>query len=73
MSATPTPSARRRRAAFRQADLARALKAAVSAGMRVAEVLVTREGDIRLVLGEPGVALSGNPLDRELGIHGSPS
>ena len=58
----------RRPATFRQADLARALKAALQAGMRVAEALITQDGSIKLVFVNTGVASSTvNPLDREFG------
>jgi hypothetical protein len=56
-----------RAARFTQADVARAIKGALAAGMRVAEAMVTRDGDIRLVfVTAEGVAASlpGNALDR---------
>jgi hypothetical protein len=60
-----------RAARFTQRDVARALKGALEAGMRVAEAMVTRDGDIRLVfaLGAT-VPSSGNPLDKEFGCDG---
>jgi hypothetical protein len=54
----------RRPAAFRQSDLVRALKAAVSAGLKVAEAMVTRDGDIRLVFADgAAVPVSGKTND----------
>jgi hypothetical protein len=44
----------RRAAPFTQRDLVRALKAALAAGLQVAEVLVARDGDIRLIFSSPG-------------------
>jgi len=49
-----------RAARFTQADIARAIKGALAAGMRVAEVLLTRDGDIRLVF----VTAEGAPSSR---------
>ena len=68
---TPTRQRPSRAARFTQRDLVRAIKGALAAGMRVAEAMVTRDGDIRLVFAEAGaVAQSGNPLDAEFGCHG---
>jgi hypothetical protein len=39
----------RRPATFKQADLARALKGALQAGLKVAEAIITRDGGIRLI------------------------
>ena len=66
-----TVAARRPRppSRFTQRDLVRALKGALAAGLVVAEAMVTRDGDIRLVFGEP-VSHSRNPLDIQLGCHG---
>ena len=59
----------RRPASFRQADLARALKAALQAGLAVASAVITRDGDIRLVFdtGQGVPSSTVNPLDREFG------
>jgi hypothetical protein len=38
-----------RAARFTQADIARAIKGALAAGMRVAEAMVTKDGEIRLI------------------------
>ena len=49
MSGTARQSRAGRAARFTQRDIVRAIKGAVAAGMRVAEAMVTRDGDIRLV------------------------
>ena len=43
----------RGRAAFTEADITRAVRAAVKAGLSVAAVDFPREGGFRLILGEP--------------------
>jgi hypothetical protein len=43
----------RRPATFRKADLERAIKAAIEAGLRVAEAVITRDGAIKLVFVTP--------------------
>ena len=59
MTAPIRPPRPRRAARFTQSDLARALKAALAAEQRVAEALVTRDGDIRLIfVTAEGVAAS---------------
>jgi hypothetical protein len=45
----------RRPSAFRQSDLTRAVKAVVAAGLRVAGVKVSAQGDIEVVTGEERV------------------
>ena len=42
-----------RPAAFRQADVARALRAARAAGVQIARVEIDRDGKIVVVVGEP--------------------
>jgi hypothetical protein len=42
----------RRQAAFRQRDLTRAVKAVIAAGLHVAGVKVSAQGDIEVVTGE---------------------
>ena len=48
----------RRPATFRQADLTRAIKAALAAGLQIASAAITRDGDIRLSFAVAGVASS---------------
>jgi hypothetical protein len=60
MSAAVRTPRSSRAARFTQPDIARALKGALAAGMRVAEALVTRDGDIRLVF----VTADGAPSSR---------
>jgi hypothetical protein len=59
----------RRPPTLRQADLLRALKAALQAGMKVAEALIARDGSIRLVFdtGQGVASSTDNPLDQEFG------
>ncbi len=57
-----------RRARFRQADLARALKAAVDAGLNPSQVVIDPSGELRLSFSTSSTqAGTGNPLDRLLG------
>ena len=65
----------RRPYAFRECDVRRAIKAAVSAGMEIAAVEIGVGGEIRIVVGKQGSQPSGmDELDRELaafeGRHG---
>lgn len=54
-------------ASFRQADLARAIKAFAKAGVQVAGATIAPDGSITLLTGSPEAANdSGNPLDRVL-------
>jgi hypothetical protein len=58
----------RRRSAFRQRDVTRAVKAVVAAGLGVAGVKVSAQGDIEVVTGDERVHDSppqgGNEWDR---------
>jgi len=60
----------RRPSAFRQSDLTRAVKAVIAAGLRVAGVKVSAQGDIEVVTGDERVQDStwppqeGNEWDR---------
>jgi hypothetical protein len=58
----------RRPSAFRQSDLTRAVRAVVAAGLRVAGVKVSAQGDIEVVTGDERVHDSppkgGNEWDR---------
>jgi hypothetical protein len=58
----------RRPSAFRQSDLTRAVRAVVAAGLRVAGVKVSAQGDIEVVTGDERVHESppqgGNEWDR---------
>ncbi len=51
------------RAAFRQADVTRAVKAAEAAGLRVSRIVINDNG-IEVVIGEPEGRARKNPLDR---------
>jgi hypothetical protein len=59
----------RRPPTFRQADVSRALKAVLQAGLRAAEVLIAPDGAIRVILdtGQGVPSSTGNPLDEEFG------
>ncbi len=53
-----------RPAAFKQADLTRALKGVAAAGMQVARVIVRPDGGIEIIpAGVPGASGGGNPWD----------
>jgi hypothetical protein len=65
----------RRPYTFRECDVRRAIKAAASAGMKIAAVEIGVQGQIRIVVGRPGSQPSAmDELDRELaefeGRHG---
>jgi acetylornithine deacetylase/succinyl-diaminopimelate desuccinylase-like protein len=49
---------------FRQSDLARALKAAIAAGLEVAAVEIDPSGKIVIMTGAKEVASSANALDK---------
>jgi hypothetical protein len=56
--------------AFRQRDVTRAVKAVIAAGLHVAGVKVSAQGDIEVVTGdEKSHGLT--PLDRWMASHGS--
>ena len=50
----------RRPSAFRQSDLTRAVKAVIAAGLHVAGVKVSAQGDIEIVTGEDRAQDSGS-------------
>jgi hypothetical protein len=52
----------RRPASFRQRDLTRAVKAVLAAGLHVAGVKVSAQGDIEVVTGDERVQDSTRPL-----------
>ena len=62
---TDMPVRRPAVARFTQRDLTRALKAAVQAGLQVAEALVTRDGDIKLLF-SAGAAVSKSEPEKAL-------
>ena len=51
---------------FKQADVTRALKAALKAGFKVIRAEVRTDGSIVLDFNGPPIATSGTDLDREL-------
>ena len=57
-----------RRARFRQADLARAIKAALAAGLNPSQVVIEPTGELRLTFDNAASMPAGpeNPLDRLL-------
>ncbi len=54
-----------RRSAFKQSDAARALRAALDAGLKPSGYTIAPDGSIRVELGEESSTLR-NPLDRVL-------
>jgi hypothetical protein len=52
----------RARSTFRQRDVTRAVKAVIAAGLRVAGVKVSVEGDVEVVTGDEPVQDSTRPL-----------
>ena len=58
----------RRQAAFRQSDVTKAVRAVIAAGLRVAGVKVSAQGDIEVVTGEERMqdlpTQGGNEWDR---------
>jgi len=57
--------------AFRQRDVTRAVKAVIAAGLHVAGVRVSAQGDIEVVTGDEK-AHDLTPLDRWMASHGPP-
>lgn len=58
---------RTRRATFKQADAARALRAAQSAGMKPTGLKIDPTGAIFVTFGEPAQTASDNSFDRIMG------
>lgn len=58
------------RAKFKQADIERAVRGVLAAGLSVRSVEITPEG-IAVNVGAPAAAVRPNPLDRLLGPHPS--
>jgi hypothetical protein len=59
----------RRPSAFRQSDLTKAVKAVIAAGLHVAGVKVSTQGDIEVVTDDEK-AHELTPLDRWMASHG---
>lgn len=57
-------------AAFKEADVVRAVKAITKAGQPVAGVQFDRDGDFIVVIGKPGEAVKLNSWDEVLEHHG---
>jgi hypothetical protein len=56
----------RGRQTFKQADMTKAVKAAVRAGLTVGRVEISPDGRIVVIAGAPGLEQDGADLDREL-------
>ena len=61
----------RRPSSFRQRDVTRAVKAVVTAGLRVSGVMIDPQGAIEIVTGDERVQDS-NPLDTWMAKHARP-
>ena len=59
-----------RPARFKQADVMRAIKGALQAGLQVASARIEHDSAIHLIFGAPQSVASSNPWDKELGCHG---
>ena len=63
----------RRLSTFRQSDVARAVKAAQSAGLPIGKVEVAPDGTIRLIIADGGDSVADTPFDQWKAKHANPA